>query len=96
MEPEGIRRMFLMSEEINHLQYTRYIRDWGSKSFSSIVSLEPYQGKTFKKYEFVGQFQKQMETGLRKVKFQFFAKRLEDGKSIRGNGRLRTERIDRL
>ena len=96
MEPEGIRRMFLRSEEKNHLQYTGYIGDGGSKSFSSISNLEPYQGKTIKKFECVGHIQKRMGTGLRKVKSQYSGKRLEDGKTIGGYGRLTGERIDRL
>ncbi len=43
-----------------------------------------------------GAHSRRMGTGLSKVKSQFAGKRLEDGKTIAGCGRLMAERIDRL
>eukprot|EP00795_Rhopilema_esculentum_P017083 gene17083-8600_t len=42
MEPEGVKRIFLRSEELHQLQYTGYIGDGDSKAYNNVSSLKPY------------------------------------------------------
>ena len=96
MEPEGVKRIFLRSEELHQLQYTGYIGDGDSKAYNNVSSLKPYGEKTIKKHECVGHVQKRLGTALRKVKTKYAGQKLSDGKSIGGFGRLTADRIDRL
>ena len=54
MEPEGVKRIFEWSENDRSLQYTGYIGDGDSKSYSYILKVDPYNGKSIKKYDCVG------------------------------------------
>jgi len=96
MEPEGVKRIFLRSESDRCLQYTGYIGDGDSKSYSHILKVDPYNGKSIRKYECVGHVQKRLGTALRKLKSQYGRKKLSDNKPIGGYGRLTADRIDKL
>ena len=96
MEPEGVKRIFERSESDRSLQYTGYIGDGDSKSYSYILKVNPYNGKSIKKYECVGHVQKRLGTALRKLKSQYGKKKLSDSKTIGGYGRLTADRIDKL
>ena len=96
MEPEGVKRIYNRSEDSRKLQYTGYIGDGDSKSFSSIKASRPYAGKDITKYECVGHVQKRMGTALRKLKAQKGKQKLRDGRTIGGIGRLTNGRIDKL
>ncbi len=56
MEPEGVRRIFERSEADRNLQYTGYIRDGDSKSFSAIQRADPYNGKMKKNMNVLAMF----------------------------------------
>ncbi len=45
MEPEGVRRIFSHSEPNNNFQYTGYIGNDDSKSFSVMKACKPYDNK---------------------------------------------------
>ena len=96
MEPEGVKRIYSRSEDSRNLQYTGYIGDEDSKSFSSIKASNPYANKDVLKNECVGHVQKRMGTALRKLKAQKGKQKLKDGKTIGGMGRLTGARIDKL
>eukprot|EP00795_Rhopilema_esculentum_P005715 gene5715-10967_t len=57
LEPEGVSRIFVCSVETRKLQYTGYIGDGDSESFSSIKASKPYV-----KIECVGHVQKRKGT----------------------------------
>ena len=71
MEPEDVKRIFKRSERDRSLQYTGYIGDGDSKSYSYILKVDPYNGKSTKKYECVAHAQKRLGTALRKLKRKF-------------------------
>ena len=96
MEPEGVKRIFGRSESSRKLQYTGYIGDGDSKSFSSIRAMKPYGRKEIKKYECVGHIQKRMGSALRKLKSSRRTSKLLDGKTVGGRGRLTAERLEKL
>ena len=96
MEPEGVSRIFTRSVESRKLQYTGYIGDGDSKSFSSIKASKPYGNKDIVKLECVGHVQKRMGTALRKLKSQKGKTKLKDGRTIGGANRLTGVRMDRL
>ena len=96
MEPEGVKRIYNRSEDSKKLQYTGYIGDGDSKSFSSIKASKPYANKDFVKNECVGHVQKRMGTALRKPKAQRGKQKLKDGKTTGGTGRLTGTRIGKL
>eukprot|EP00112_Aurelia_sp_Birch-Aquarium-sp1_P024624 Seg7860.1 transcript_id=Seg7860.1/GoldUCD/mRNA.D3Y31 product="hypothetical protein" protein_id=Seg7860.1/GoldUCD/D3Y31 len=88
--------MYARSEDSKKLQYTDYIGDGDSKSFSSITASKPYANKDIVKYECIGHVQKRMGTVLRKLKAQKGKQKFKDGKTIAGMGRLTGARIDKL
>ena len=96
MEQEGVKRIFSRSESSRSLQYTGYIGDGDSKSYSSVVAMKPYGEKAIKKYECVGHVQKRMGSALRKLKSARGNTKLCDGKTLGGRGRLTAERIEKL
>ena len=91
-----MKRIYILSEDSKRLQYTGYIGDGDSKSFSSIKASKPYADKDIMKYERVGHVQKRMGTALRKLKAQNLKQKLRYGKTIDGIGRLTNARIEKL
>ena len=96
MEPAGAIRIFQRSEAQNNLQYLGYVGDGDTKSYSAVVSAEPYPGKEILKKECVGHVQKRVGSRLRKLKQNTGKKKLSDGKTLGGKGRLTDKEIDNL
>ena len=62
MEPQGMLRVFMRSEEQYKLKYSGYLRDGDSKSYSSVANADPpvYEGVSVVKLECCGHVQKRM------------------------------------
>lgn len=98
MEPQGIVKLFSRSLDYK-LRYKHYISDGDSASFSALKKAKPYGGgeeDEIIKLDCVGHVQKRLGTALRKLKTDYRSKKLSDGKSIGGKGRLTNELIDSL
>ena len=97
MEPAGAVRIYERSVESLYLQYTGFVGDGDTKSYSSVVDRKPYgHSIDIVKKECVGHVQKRCGTALRKLKSESGSKRLEDQKTLGGKGRLTKLRIDQL
>lgn len=69
MEVNAINEMFSSSEEKFGVRYVDYIGDGDSKTYKSILTLNPYgEDCPVKKSECVGHIQKRMGTRLRNIK----------------------------
>ncbi|KAM7293882.1 uncharacterized protein ISCGN_023460 [Ixodes scapularis] len=75
--------------------YTAYIGDGDSKAFLAVKESKPYN-KDVEKHECVGHVQKRMGTRLRSMKASLKGKRLSDGLTLSGKGRLTEKDIDSL
>ncbi|GFV26591.1 uncharacterized protein TNCV_624731 [Trichonephila clavipes] len=97
MEVCGMQKIFFRSEQKHGLKYQRYIGDGDSKTFSSIDEKNPYGNSVpIEKIECVGHVQKRMGSRLRKLKALWGKKKLSDGKTIGGKGRLTDAIISKL
>ena len=97
MEVEGIKEMFNRSLEKYDVKYTTYIGDGDSSSYSTIAAAKPYgPDVNIMKKECVGHVQKRLGSRLRNLKASLGKRKLEDGKSIGGKGRLTNIMIDRM
>ncbi|GFU41228.1 uncharacterized protein TNCV_1848171 [Trichonephila clavipes] len=97
MEVCGMQKIFFQSEQKHGLKYQRYIGDGDSKTFSSIAEKKPYEDSVpIEKIECVGHVQKRMGNRLRKLKALWGEKKLSDGKTIGGKGRLTDAFISKL
>ncbi|GFT07310.1 uncharacterized protein TNCV_1417131 [Trichonephila clavipes] len=97
MEVCGMQKIFFRSAQKHGLKYQRYIGDGDSKTFLSIAEKEPYRDSVpIVKIECVGHVQKQMGNRLRKLKALRGKKKLSDGKTIGGKGRLTDAIISKL
>ncbi|GFU82855.1 uncharacterized protein TNCV_266521 [Trichonephila clavipes] len=97
MEVCGMQNIFFRSEQKHGLKYQRYIGDGDSKTFSSIAEKKPYEDSVpIEKIECVGHIQKRMGSRLRKLKALWGEKKLSDGKTIGGKGRLTHAIISKL
>ncbi|GFT26588.1 uncharacterized protein TNCV_3604181 [Trichonephila clavipes] len=95
MEVCGMQKIFFRSEQKHGFKYQRYIGDGDSKTFLSIAEKEPYGDSVpIEKIECVGQVQKRMSSRLWELKALWGEKKLSDGKTIGGNGRLTDKQID--
>ncbi|GFU40489.1 uncharacterized protein TNCV_1208481 [Trichonephila clavipes] len=93
----GMQKFFFRSEQKHGLKYQRYIGDGDSKTFLSIAKKEPYGDSVpIVKIECVGHVQKRMGSRLRKLKALRGKKKLSDGKTIGGKGRLTDAIISKL
>ncbi|GFS79842.1 uncharacterized protein TNCV_750271 [Trichonephila clavipes] len=91
------RNIFFRSAQKHGLKYQRYIGDGDSKTFLSIAEKERYGDSVpIVKIECVGHVQKQMGNRLRKLKALRGEKKLSDGKTIGGKGRLTDAIIRKL
>ena len=89
MEVAGVERIYKRSEHDRKLQYTSFIGDGDSKSYSAINELKPYGPDVeTSKLECVGHVQKRMGSALRRHKSKLSGRKLSDGKTIGGIGRL--------
>ncbi|XP_035210537.1 uncharacterized protein LOC118184907 [Stegodyphus dumicola] len=96
MEADGMVKIFQRSQSARGVRYINYIGDGDSKTFLSITESKPYEGVTVSKLECVGHIQKRMGTRLRKLKADYKGRKLSDGKSLSGKGRLTDSAISRL
>ncbi|GFW36693.1 uncharacterized protein TNCV_1956931 [Trichonephila clavipes] len=97
MEVDGMLRIFNRSEKLHNLKYSNYIGDGDTKTFNALSENKPYgDDHLIQKIEYVGHFQKRMGTRLRKLKIVYSKKKLSDGKTIGGKGRLTDSLIDKL
>ncbi len=85
-----------LKETERQLQYTSYIGDGDKESFSAIQRADPYNGKKIKKCECVATFKSALAQLCARSKVSSGQKKLSDGKSIDGYGRLTADRIDKL
>ena len=90
MEPIGTLKIFQRS--LDHcLRYKSLISDGDSKTFSLLESKQVYgtdPDDKIVKLDCIGHVQKRLGTALRNLKAQYRGKKLSDGKSIGGAGRL--------
>ncbi|GFU45570.1 uncharacterized protein TNCV_1619971 [Trichonephila clavipes] len=71
--------------------------DGDTKTFNALSENKPYgDDHLIQKIECVGHVQKKMGTRLRKLKLVYSKKKLSDGKTIGGKGRLTDSLIDKL
>ncbi|GFS92868.1 transposable element Tcb1 transposase [Trichonephila clavipes] len=97
MEVDGMLRIFNRSEELHNLKYSNYTGDGDTKTFNALSENKPYgDDHLIQKIECVGHVQKRMGTRLRKLKLVYSKKKLSDGKTIGGKGRLTDSLIDKL
>jgi hypothetical protein len=97
MEVVGMQRIFDRSSVIHKVRYAQYIGDGDCKTFSAIEKSRPYGDNLLvSKIECVGHMQKRMGARLRKRKQEIKGKKLGDGKSISGKGRLTDDLINKL
>lgn len=85
MEVDGIREMFLRSEDLHNVRYINYIGDGDSKTYKAIVDSVPYP---VTKKECINHVQKRMGARLRKCK--------KENKGLGGKGKLTAKLIDDL
>ena len=96
MEPHGTLQMFQRSLQYN-LRYTHLISDGDSKTFSLLTSLQPFgQEHPIQKLDCVGHVQKRLGTALTNLKVMYRGRKLDDGKTIGGAGRLTDGLINSL
>jgi hypothetical protein len=98
-EMEAVAAVAIFSRSINtrQLKYTTFVGDGDSSSFGRVKeALEREFGVAYeiKKEECVGHVQKRLGTALRKYKNDK-GKKLSDGKSVGGKGRLTDKVIDK-
>lgn len=88
MEPNGALELF--SRSMNYkIRYTRLVCDGDSKTHNLLLEHKPYgPSKLVEKLDCVGHVQKCMGTALRNLKDAHKGKKLSDGKTIGGKGRL--------
>ena len=96
MEAEGASVMFAHSVARYKLRYRRMVCDGDSKSFHRISSEKPYGDIPVEKHDCIGHVAKRMGKRLRDLKKSWGNRKLEDGKSIGGRGRLTLAKIDNL
>ena len=97
MEVTGVRRIFERSVEKRSIRITGYVGDGDTKTYDTISNEKPYGDDVIvQKYECVGHVQKRVGTNLRKLKTKTGNKKLNDGKTLGGRGRLTLKEIDKL
>lgn len=95
MEPAGVSAMFERSIRKRKLRYTGLIGDGDSKSYKRVCEEKVYGSDCeIVKKECVGHVQKRMGTALRNLKKDWGKRKLRDGKTIGGKGRLTDKKID--
>ena len=97
MEVTGVRRIFQRSIEKRKLIISGYVGDGDTKTYETISNEKPYGDDVeLEKFECVGHVQKRVGTNLRKLKTTTGNKKLIDGKTLGGRGRLTLKEIDKL
>ena len=88
METEAVKKIWSRSVEKHNLRYTTYIGDGDSKGHAAVNEMKIYGATKVEKEECVGHVQKRVGKNLRDLKSRLGSKKLSDGKSIGGRGRL--------
>jgi len=88
MESAGVIKIFKRSVNDLQLKYLTYIGDGDTKSYSEESNANPYPGETIVKAECIGHVQKRVGSRLRALRDRYKGRKLSDGKSINGRGRL--------
>lgn len=97
MEVQGALAEWRRSETKHGLRYTTFIGDGDCKSHDAVQAAQPYgDGVDVVKEECVGHVQKRVGKRLRELKKRLGSKKLSDGKTIGGQGRLPDRVIDML
>ena len=99
METVAAVEIFSRSIEKRKLKYTTFVGDGNSSSFGRVkAALDEKFGPDYeiKKEECVGHVQKRLGTALRKYKKDNKGKKLSDGKTVGGKGRLTDKVIDKM
>ena len=97
MEGEIAKKIFSRSVELYNLRYTGFIGDGDTNSFKKVFDSKPYGVDVeVQKLECVGHVQKRMGKKLRDLKKYAKGKKLADGKSIGGRGRLTDTEINKI
>ena len=94
MEAHGTVALWNRSLDYN-LRYLIFVGDGDSKSFKSICETDPY-GPEYRveKSDCICHIQKRMGSALRKIKKDYGKKKLPDGHTIGGAGRLTAQLCD--
>ena len=95
MESAAVVKMFNRSEPLYGVRYVNYLGDGDSQSFKSVVHSKPYDCDIVK-LECIGHIQKRVGGRLRRLVKDYKGRKLDDGKSIGGRGRLSQKEIDSL
>ena len=102
MEPAGVKAVYERSEMSHALQYTGYLGDGDSKSFSKIAAADPpvYPGKSISKLECCGHVQKRMgrrlNDAITRCKGNVYEYNLKSIKGIGGQGKLTKKAVWRI
>lgn len=96
MEAEGAKEIFQRSLGDRGVRYVKYLGDGDSKAYKTVCESKPYGDVAIEKLECVGHMQKRMGRRLRNLKKEMKGKKLSDGKSLGGPGRLTEAEIDKL
>lgn len=96
MESKIACDVFARSVDLYNLRYTRFIGDGDVNSFKKVCEAKPYGDTPITKIECVGHVQKRMGTRLRNLKNTMKGRKLEDGKTLGGKGRLTDEEIGKI
>lgn len=97
MEVQGMKKIFLRSEQKHGVRYINFIGDGDAKTFKAVSDVKPYGlNVSITKLECVGHIQKRMGTRLRKIKEEYKGKKLSDGKLLSGKNRLTDAVINTL
>ena len=96
IEAAGAVELWSRSISQYNLRYTTLIGDGDSKAYSAVVDSKPYGDIEISKSDCVGHVQKRLGSALRKLKKTWGKKRLQDGKTIGGRGRLTDKLMDKL
>lgn len=97
MEGAGVLSIFARSESLHNVRYVKYLGDGDSKAFSKVCDAKIYgEGIQVEKLECIGHMQKRMGSRLRSLRNDLKKKKLADGKTISGRGRLTDLEINKL
>lgn len=97
MEVAGVKKIFHRSSQWYNVRYVKYLGDGDSKAFKEVLESKPYGNSVnISKLECIGHVQKRMGARLRRLKSVMKGKKLDDGKTLDGKGRLTDSIIDHI
>ena len=97
MESVGAVAMFASSVDKHNLRYSHYIGDGDTGSYKSVVDSKPYGEDLIPaKLECEGHLQKRAGSKTRKLRNDWKGKKLSDGKTMSGCGRLTDKAINKM